>query len=60
MLAKMKVKKSSKSIFCSVCPDWEIKRPHMCSNTFSHKKTKHYFCTRKCKDRFVKAPEKFT
>jgi hypothetical protein len=50
---------AAKKTFCTVCPKWEIKRPERCSNTLLHKKVKHYFCTKKCKERFEKAPEKF-
>lgn len=49
----------SQKIFCSVCPTWEIKKPEKCSNTLTYKKSLHYFCTKKCKERFEKAPEKF-
>ncbi|MBK9321507.1 MAG: YHS domain-containing protein [Bdellovibrionaceae bacterium] len=55
-----KKKASAKKIFCTVCPKWEIKHPERCSNTLVHKTKKHYFCTKKCKERFEKAPEKFT
>lgn len=48
-----------KKVFCTVCPKWEIKRPAICSNTLVYKRKKHYFCTKKCKERFEKAPEKF-
>lgn len=51
--------KSNPKIFCAVCPKWEIKIPERCSNTLTKKGQKHYFCTKKCKERFEKAPEKF-
>jgi len=51
--------KTVKKTFCSVCPKWEIKIPERCSNTMSHKGKKHYFCTKRCKERFQKTPEKF-
>lgn len=46
-------------IFCPYCPKWEIKRPEQCSNTLVFKRKKLYFCTKRCKERFEKAPEKF-
>lgn len=55
----LKKKSSTKKTFCTVCPKWEIKRPERCSNTLVHKAKTHYFCTKKCKERFEKAPEKF-
>lgn len=60
----MKTKITSKKIttqkvFCTVCPKWEIKRPERCSNTLLHKSKKHYFCTKKCKERFEKEPARF-
>lgn len=48
-----------KKIYCSACPKWEIKKPERCSNTLLLKREKHYFCTKRCKDRFEAAPEKF-
>ncbi len=59
MVTKVKSKKNVKKVYCNVCPDWEIKRPEKCSNILMHKGAKRYFCTRKCKERFEKAPEKF-
>ena len=50
---------SGKKTYCTVCPKWEIKRPEKCSDTLVSKSKKHYFCTRKCKERFEKTPEKF-
>ena len=50
---------TTKRVFCRVCPKWEIKRPKACSNTLIYKRKKQYFCTKKCKERFEKAPEKF-
>jgi len=49
----------AKKVYCTVCPQWEIKKPERCSNTLTHKGAKHYFCTSRCKERFTKAPEKF-
>ena len=49
-----------KKVFCTVCPTWEIKNPDRCSNTTMHKGKKHFFCTRRCKERFENAPEKFS
>lgn len=57
MTVKSNVQK--KKTYCTVCPDWEIKRPEKCSNTTTYKGAKHFFCTSKCKERFQKAPEKF-
>ena len=48
-----------KKTYCKVCPKWEIKHPDRCSNTANFKGMKLYFCTRRCKERFEKAPEKF-
>jgi len=50
---------SAKKTYCTVCPGWEIKRPETCSNRLTHNGAKHYFCTRKCKERFRKTPAKF-
>ncbi len=52
-------RKSAKKIFCPVCPKWEIKIPQRCSNTLNFKGKKQYFCTKRCKERFDKTPEKF-
>jgi hypothetical protein len=52
-------KSTSRKVYCRVCPDWEIKRPDRCSNTAIHRHETIYFCTRRCKERFLKAPEKF-
>lgn len=51
--------KAVEKIFCKVCPNWEIKRPAQCSNTIIYKRKKLYFCTKRCKERFEKTPEKF-
>lgn len=51
--------KTAPKIFCTVCPKWEIKKPELCSNTLFVKSKKRYFCTKKCKERFEKFPEKF-
>lgn len=42
------------TIFCTICPNWQIKRPEVCSNTLTTKTKKHYFCTKRCKERFLK------
>jgi YHS domain-containing protein len=55
-----KAKKTSTKVYCSVCPDWEIKHPERCSNTMTHKGQKRYFCTKKCKELFAKTPERYT
>lgn len=58
---KKPAKKITKSkTFCTMCPKWEIKRPEVCSNTLTAKGKKHYFCTKRCKDRFVKTLERST
>jgi hypothetical protein len=49
-----------KKTFCKVCPKWEIKYPERCSNTIKDGASTLYFCTKKCKDRYEKAPEKFS
>ena len=54
-----KVSKVKNKTFCACCPKWEIKRPEQCSNTKVLKTKKYYFCTKRCKDRFEKTPEKF-
>lgn len=48
-----------KKTYCRVCPTWEIKNPDRCSNTVKLSTKTLYFCTKKCKERFAKAPEKF-
>lgn len=53
------MKKSKPKIFCTVCPTWEIKKPESCSNTKKKAGKTLYFCTKKCVERFEKAPEKF-
>ncbi|MCM2321940.1 MAG: hypothetical protein NDJ90_01620 [Oligoflexia bacterium] len=55
----MPAKKKTTKTYCTVCPRWEIKQPEKCSNTLLAKGKKRYFCTKKCKDRFEKTPEKF-
>lgn len=54
MPTKQKQKEVRKKIFCTICPQWEIKRPEVCSNTLVSKGKKHFFCTRRCKERFLK------
>ncbi len=44
---------------CVVCPTWEIKHPDRCGNTLKHGARTLYFCTKRCKERFVKDPAKF-
>ena len=41
-------------VFCPCCPTWEIKRPERCSNTLEYLGLKLYFCTKRCKERFIK------
>ena len=53
------MKKVAKKTYCKVCPKWEIKNPERCSNTLPKGAKKLYFCTRRCKDRYQKSPEKF-
>lgn len=45
----------AKKEFCVMCPDWEIKIPERCSNTLKRGAKTLYFCTRRCKDRFLRA-----
>jgi hypothetical protein len=40
--------------YCVMCPTWEIKRPERCSNTHQKGAKTLYFCTRRCKDKFLK------
>ena len=49
-----------KKIHCVVCPKWEIKHPERCSNTIKSKTKILYFCTMKCKERYLKSPEEFS
>jgi hypothetical protein len=58
--AKSKTKSRDAKVYCVVCPTWEIKHPERCSNTvvLSPRRTL-YFCQRRCKDRYLKAPEAF-
>lgn len=51
---------SGKKIYCVVCPKWEIKQPDRCSNTLKKGQGTLYFCTSRCKERYIKAPEKFS
>ena len=48
-----------KKTYCTVCPKWEIKLPERCSNTIKKAAKTLYFCTARCKERYLKAPEKF-
>jgi YHS domain-containing protein len=41
-----------------MCPDWEIKRPEKCSNTVERKGKTVYFCTKRCKEKFVRNESK--
>lgn len=50
---------SKKKTFCTVCPTWEIKNPDRCSNTLKKASKTLYFCTKRCKERYSKSPEKF-
>ncbi|MBK8171088.1 MAG: hypothetical protein IPK60_12190 [Sandaracinaceae bacterium] len=43
---------------CAMCPDWEIKRPEKCSNTVERKGKTVYFCTKRCKEKFVRNESK--
>ncbi|MGZ3743677.1 MAG: hypothetical protein ACXVB1_09595 [Pseudobdellovibrionaceae bacterium] len=59
-MKKILAKKSDvKKTFCVVCPTWEIKNPNRCSNTIKKGASTLYFCTKKCKEKFEKTPEKF-
>lgn len=52
----MKAKKTAaKKAFCLMCPDWEIKNPARCSNTHKKGSKTLHFCTRRCKDKYLKA-----
>ena len=51
-----KTKAAARKVYCRVCPDWEIKHPDRCSNTLTQRGATLYFCTRRCKERFLKAP----
>jgi hypothetical protein len=57
--AAARQKPAGRKTYCVVCPDWEIKNPDRCSNTLKAKSETLYFCTARCKERYVKAPEKF-
>jgi len=50
---------TKKKVFCPVCPKWEIKIPERCSNTLKKGVQMLYFCTKRCKERYIKSPEKF-
>ena len=58
--SKTSKKSSTGKTFCVVCPTWEIKNPDRCSNTIKKASKTLYFCTKRCKERYQKAPEKFT
>jgi hypothetical protein len=51
---------AARKTYCTVCPAWEIKRPERCSNTLKKGMKVLYFCTARCKERYQKAPEKFS
>lgn len=53
-------KSSASKTYCTVCPAWEIKHPDRCSNTLKRASGTLYFCTKRCKERFVKDPAKFS
>ena len=55
----MAKKIAKKKTYCTVCPTWEIKHPERCSNTLKKASKTLYFCTKNCKEKFSKAPEKF-
>lgn len=46
-------------VFCPCCPTWEIKFPERCSNTLERAGRTLFFCTRRCKDKFARSPEKY-
>ncbi|MBI3441524.1 MAG: hypothetical protein HY052_06960 [Proteobacteria bacterium] len=52
--------KRAKKTHCTVCPTWEIKQPDRCSNTLKNGLKTLYFCTHRCKERYLKTPEKFS
>lgn len=43
--------------YCAMCPDWEIKNPDRCSNTVVDKGRTVYFCTARCKNKFLRRSE---
>ncbi|MBY0554746.1 hypothetical protein K2P97_09465 [bacterium] len=50
----MAVKKAkAKKVFCKVCTDWEIKKPERCSNTLKKASGTLYFCTKRCKEKYL-------
>lgn len=48
-------KAKAKKVFCKICTDWEIKKPERCSNTVKKTSGTLYFCTKRCKEKYVKA-----
>lgn len=40
--------------YCAMCPDWEIKHPERCSNTTKKAGKTVYFCTARCKEKFLR------
>ncbi len=50
---------AKKKTYCKICSTWEIKNPERCSNTIKKSSATLYFCTKKCKERYTKSPEKF-
>lgn len=40
--------------YCAMCPDWQIKNPQRCSNTLEEDGKTVYFCTARCKERFLR------
>jgi hypothetical protein len=45
---------SAQKIFCRMCPKWEIKQPERCSNTVLEGAKKIYFCTQRCKEKYLR------
>lgn len=45
---------AKKKTYCQMCPDWEIKNPDRCSNTLKKGARKLYFCTKRCKEKYIK------
>lgn len=58
-IVKKKAATSASGVTCTCCPDWPIKYPERCSNTLTRAGKTHYFCTARCKEKFVKSPEKY-
>lgn len=47
------------AVFCPVCPHWQIKHAERCGNTLKRAGATLYFCTQRCKERYIKNPASF-